>query len=183
MMHSGFALSTCYSVRSHLSMSFGWADRSRVPCADLSPYSCCSRSIRCSSSTAFATTTWRRPSFSPIADHETHVYPAYRQLLNHSYYYNLRRVGPWIEHDGTPKNDELRSRLLVPGQQTLVIVFRSDYETFMEQIALDAEAVRMPAGLALLEDLVLLTPGPFEVCATAAIAAGGRELQAPGTRE
>ena len=115
--------------------------------------------------------------------HETHVYPAYRQLLNHSYYYYLRPVGPWIEHDGTPKNDELRSRLLVPGQQTLVIVFRSDYETFIEQIARDAEAVRMPAGLALLDDLVLLTPGPFEVCATAAIAAGGRELQERGTQE
>ena len=105
----------------------------------------------------------------------THVYPTYQQLSNHSFYYYLRRVGPWVEHDGSPNNDELQLRLYAPGQQALVVLSRDDYEAFIQRIVLgEVQAVRMPAGLALSEDIVLLTPGPFEVCAIAAIAAGGR---------
>lgn len=64
---------------------------------------------------------------------------------------------------------------IAPGQQALVVLSRVDYEAFIQQIVLgEVQAVRMPAGLALSEDIVLLTPGPFEVCAIAAIAAGGR---------
>ncbi len=36
-----------------------------------------------------------------------HVYPPFGQLLTHTYYYYLRGVGPWVDHAGSPKNDEL----------------------------------------------------------------------------
>jgi hypothetical protein len=100
----------------------------------------------------------------------TNVYPPYAELLEHSYYYYLRPVGPWVEHAGSPKNDELQSRLFTPDQQTLMLVFRADYERFAQETQLQS------SGLALLHDIVLLTPGPFEVCSAAAVAAGGRKL-------
>jgi 4-amino-4-deoxy-L-arabinose transferase-like glycosyltransferase len=121
----------------------------------------------------------------PSAPAGTHVYPSY-QLLNHWPYYYLRHVGPWVEHDGSPKADELELRLYTFGQQSLVILSRGDYQTFIRQTALgEVQAVGVPLGLEVSEDIVLLTPGPFEVCATAAIAAGGqgiRDLPVGGTR-
>jgi len=117
---------------------------------------------------------------------ETHVYPTYDQLLDHSLYYYLRQVGPWIEHDGSPKNDELLSRLYDPNQQALLILATADYERFVQQIARgEIRAPRWPSGVVLSEQLVLLTPGPFEVCAAAAISKDGRGirgLSAEGTR-
>jgi 4-amino-4-deoxy-L-arabinose transferase-like glycosyltransferase len=101
---------------------------------------------------------------------ETHVYRLDAQI-SHAYHYYLRRVGPWIEHAGSPGNDELLRRLFVPGEQTLMILLRRDYEQFTQE--LDKES-SLPTGLALAEYVpeVLLTPGPFERCGAAAAASG-----------
>jgi hypothetical protein len=97
----------------------------------------------------------------------THVYPT---RISHSYYYYLRRVGPWVEHHGSPKDDEWQRRLIAPGEQALMILLRSDYERFTDPIDLN----RRPAGFALAEDIeeVVVTPRPFEPCAVATVAAG-----------
>lgn len=117
---------------------------------------------------------------------ETHVYPFYEQLLDHSPYYYLRHVGPWIEHGGSPKNDELSARLSATGRQALLILHADDYERFVQQIARgEIPGQRRPPGLALPGRIVLLTPGSFETCAAASIAADGndvRGLSADGTR-
>jgi 4-amino-4-deoxy-L-arabinose transferase-like glycosyltransferase len=101
---------------------------------------------------------------------DTHIYPPYEQI-SHSYYYYLRTLGPWIEHRGSPKNDELQRRLLVPGEQTLMILLRSDYERFTQELGKESG---IPKGLALADYVpeVLLTPGPFERCGAAAAASG-----------
>ena len=110
---------------------------------------------------------------------ETRVYVPYQ---NHSWYYYLRQVGPWVESE-RPRSDELRRPLLAPGEEKLVVLFRDDYAAFTEQSAaadiqnlLSAEprsVERMPGGVALSENVLLLTPGRFEICADAMVAAGG----------
>ena len=108
---------------------------------------------------------------------ETHLYPDYEQLPDHSPYYYLRPVGPWIEHGGSPKNDELLTRLYAPGQQALLILHMDDYERFVQQIARGEVLVPRPLrGLALPGRIVLLAPGPFETCAAESIAAGGDDV-------
>jgi 4-amino-4-deoxy-L-arabinose transferase-like glycosyltransferase len=113
----------------------------------------------------------------------THVYPTYEQLLNHSPYYYLRHVGPWVEHDGSPKTDELELRLYARGEQSLIILATDEYQMFLQQIAqgqLASDGV--PSGLVLSDNVVLLTPGPFAKCAVAAIAAGGQGVKDLPTR-
>jgi hypothetical protein len=60
---------------------------------------------------------------------------------------------------------------------------RSDYDRFTKQIDKDS---RIPMGVALSEDSaeVLVTPGPFEMCGAAAMAAGAPGIVGPagGTR-
>jgi 4-amino-4-deoxy-L-arabinose transferase-like glycosyltransferase len=100
---------------------------------------------------------------------DTHAYPTY---ISHSYYYYLRHLGPWVAHrDESPNDDDLQRLLLVPGEQTIMVLLRTDYERFVEQIA---KARRIPIGLELSADSaeVLMTPGPFEVCGAAAVATG-----------
>jgi 4-amino-4-deoxy-L-arabinose transferase-like glycosyltransferase len=107
---------------------------------------------------------------------ETRVFLHYYQLLNHSPYYYLSRVGPWDEQGTGLTNDELDRRLYAPGQQTFTIVSRSDYDRFAQVIA--ARELPIPPGLAHQVDIVLLTPGPFEPCGRAAVAAGGEGVGA-----
>ena len=97
----------------------------------------------------------------------THVYPT---RISHSYYYYLRRVGPWVEHHGSPKDDEWQRRLIAPGEQALMILLRSDYEQLTDPTDMNSR----PAGFALAEDIeeVVVTPRPFEPCAVATVAAG-----------
>ena len=117
---------------------------------------------------------------------ETHVYPAYADLQNHTPYYYLRNVGPWIVHDRSPRNDELLAQIDASDQQSLLILARDDYERFVREIPLaDVRVPRRPPGLVLPEHIVVLTPGPLEACAAAAIAADGndvRGLSADGSR-
>src|SRR6185503_14612714 len=107
---------------------------------------------------------------------ETRVYLHYYQLLNHSPYYYLSRVGPWDEQGTGLSTDALNRRLYAPGQQTFTIVSRSDYERFVGGRV--EKALPIPPGLALQVDLVLLTPGPFEQCGRVAVAAGGEGVGA-----
>ncbi len=86
-----------------------------------------------------------------------------------------------------------RRQLITSGEHTLVVLFNDDYEMFRQQIALadvrspssenpawagsqvpqSEGALRTSDSLALSEDVLLLTLGPFEACALTAIAAGG----------
>ena len=104
-----------------------------------------------------------------VSPREIHAYPSY---ISHSYYYYLRHLGPWVAHrDERPTDDHLRRLLLGPGEQTIVVLLRTDYERFTGQVD---EERRTPVGLELSADSaeVLMTPGPFEVCGAAAVAAG-----------
>ena len=97
---------------------------------------------------------------------QTHVYPT---RISHTYYYYLRPVGPWVEHHGSPNEDEWHRQLFVPGEQAIMILLRSDYERFTDPI--DNPKSR-PAGFALVEEEVVVMPTPFEACAVATVAAG-----------
>ena len=109
---------------------------------------------------------------------ETHVYvQSYYDLLDHTPYFYLRRVGPWIEHTERLTNDEFDSRISAPGDQTLVILSSREYDVFAQQLA--QRELPVPAAVALPFQGVLVTPGPFETCAEAAVAAGGRRIDEP----
>jgi len=108
----------------------------------------------------------------------THVFPPYVPYLSHTTYYYLRPVGPWLQHERPPTSDDLRARLFVPGQESLVVLFVSDYEALKAQIASGAMgAVAVPSGLLLSDDVALLTPGPFKACGEAALAGTLRPLR------
>jgi 4-amino-4-deoxy-L-arabinose transferase-like glycosyltransferase len=117
----------------------------------------------------------------PAARPETRAYLHYYQLLNHSPYYYLRRVGPWDEQGTGLTNDELDRRLYEPGRQAFTILSSSDYDRFAPGIV--ARDLAIPAGVALEVNLVLLTPGPFQACGRAAVAAGGEGAGALATPE
>lgn len=99
---------------------------------------------------------------------ETHVYLPYGDLLSHSYYYYLRRVGPWVEHE-RPRIEELQAQA---AGNRLMLMSRVDYSR------LD-RAVGAPGGLALsARDFVIIaTPGQFETCAAPAVASGAAEVR------
>ena len=97
------------------------------------------------------------------------VLSASGNILHHSYYYYLWRLGPW---DIAPEFSagEVLARLMTIGQQTPVILQRSDY---------DAIRFRLPAplGAARFDDRVaILLPGAYRPCETAIHAAGGQTL-------
>jgi hypothetical protein len=105
------------------------------------------------------------------------MYPLYQEFVTHANYYYLRRIGPWIAHDRHPTHGELQRQLFVPGEQSLVIMLRRDWDTFKQEVARGSTgAIRLPVSLALQDDIVLLTPGPFDVCGRAAIAATHRPI-------
>lgn len=98
---------------------------------------------------------------------ETHIYLPYGEILNHSYYYYLRRVGPWIEHE-RPRIEELQAQV---ARDRLMLISNADYST------LDRE-VGAPGGLALSdrEWVIIVTPGQFEACIAPAVASGATEV-------
>jgi 4-amino-4-deoxy-L-arabinose transferase-like glycosyltransferase len=105
---------------------------------------------------------------------EVHVYPTWAELGVHTHYYYLRGIAPVNVHGGTPKQDEWEKRLFTPGQQTLVVLTRPDYDAIAAAVARgDSQAGRMPIGLTLTGGNVLLAPGPYEPCALKALESGG----------
>jgi len=106
---------------------------------------------------------------------ETHAYlSSYYQLFDHSPFYYLRQVGPWIDHGGRPSNDELDVRLYSAGQQAFAIMTGPDYRIFEEQLI--RRELPLPNGLSRGYDIVVLSPGPLEACLRAAVLAGGKSL-------
>jgi 4-amino-4-deoxy-L-arabinose transferase-like glycosyltransferase len=124
----------------------------------------------------------------------TGVYNAGNLVVYHSYYYYLRHLGRWrsAEH---PDTNELRQRLFEPGRQTLVLMSRSDYEALAhrhtvapglsESVADQSsgppvleppEGTPASIGVAAEEDIAILLPAPFKVCAARIVAAGGMRL-------
>jgi hypothetical protein len=58
-----------------------------------------------------------------------------------------------------------------------VILFSRDYDAFAQEIAREQrDGVRLPVAFELQDDMVLLMPGPFEVCGRAAIAGTVRNI-------
>jgi 4-amino-4-deoxy-L-arabinose transferase-like glycosyltransferase len=107
--------------------------------------------------------------------HETHVYlGSYDQLLNHSPYYYLRHVGPWVYFGGRPRNEELDVRLYVPGQQALAIMPTGDYRLLAEQLT--RRELSVPKAVLLGNDNVLLLPGPLAGCSESWVAAAGKTV-------
>ena len=101
----------------------------------------------------------------PASQRETRVFVTYGRLVNHSFYYYPRQIGPWRETDRVDR-DELIQRLYFPGRQTLVMIAARDYK----------ELSLTTPGIALQDDVLLLMPGPFAACADAALAAGGTPI-------
>lgn len=67
-------------------------------------------------------------------------------------------------------------RLFSPGEQSLVILLKTDYDAFVERLEADDPAVRVPRGILFPDDAVVMAPGPFTACAGEALTAGGRAL-------
>lgn len=105
----------------------------------------------------------------------TYLTVAYADLLNHAYFYYLRDLGPWVE-TVRPEQDRLMRRLFSPGEQSLVILLKTDYDAFVERLDADHPAVRVPRGILFPDDAVVMAPGPFTDCAGEALTAGGRAL-------
>lgn len=101
---------------------------------------------------------------------ETRVYmPYWNRLMNHAFYYYLRRIGPWVQTDHLDPLD-LQRRLSNPVYQTFVVVTQEDYEVLPLAARVQAQGVAFP------ERVVVLTPGRFSVCGAEALAAGGTPI-------
>lgn len=108
---------------------------------------------------------------------ETHVYIPYVPYLSHSYYYYLRPVGPWLQHERSATRDELWRRSFAQDEQAMVILSRSDYDRFRRELLAEQPAVKPPLALRIHDELILVTPGPFEACGNAAIAGTERGIR------
>jgi hypothetical protein len=108
----------------------------------------------------------------PAARPETHAYlSSYYELLDHTPYYYLRQLGPWIEHESPMSNNELDLRLYEARQPTLVIMKTNEYLTIGRQLV--ERELPTPRGLVLSDNFVLATLGRLEPCFDAAVAGGG----------
>lgn len=98
----------------------------------------------------------------------TGVFSAAPPAINHSHYYYLHRLGAWGEPQAaTP--DELRVRLFDPEHQTLVLMTPEEYNRW-RRFAADTSTPLPPA--AVLDDVLVVTPGAYARCTSAAVAAG-----------
>jgi 4-amino-4-deoxy-L-arabinose transferase-like glycosyltransferase len=92
------------------------------------------------------------------------IYNAASANPNHSDYYYLYRLGPWVEPE-TATAADVQRRLFDPAQQTLVRMTSHDYEMW-RRIAAERSLPLPPA--AVLDQIALVTPGPYADCASAA---------------
>jgi hypothetical protein len=121
-----------------------------------------------------------------------------REGLTHNYYYYYRSLGEWVRLE-SPTDVDLYTRLFVPQQQAVTVIFQEEYESFLERLAnsqvgpapqgLDADAPKLTrvaeaqpvGGLPFAVDLrsrgvtraLVLLPGPWAACAHVAIRNGG----------
>jgi 4-amino-4-deoxy-L-arabinose transferase-like glycosyltransferase len=101
----------------------------------------------------------------------TGLYNAARTRTNHSHYYYLFELGPWIEPD-MPSEEAVRARLLDAGQATPVLMTLEDYDKLRRLAAAGVLAALPPAVV--VDGVAVVLPGPFSVCAAAARAAGAQ---------
>jgi hypothetical protein len=97
------------------------------------------------------------------------VLNADRSHANHSDYYYLFRVGPWLEPE-TIDVETVQRRLFAPGEQIPVRVTRATYPVWQQQFSSDSPARHLPPGV-VVGDSVFLFPGPYSPCAAAAAGA------------
>jgi hypothetical protein len=123
------------------------------------------------------------------------VYGAYADMPHWTYYYYLWRLNESVmTREFSP--EEAERRLSIPGEQTPVLVLRTNYEKLVRRAAqrdgaspgvvgtaaassdLIADAARDPmrSGVSLDEHLGLLLPGPFRACLPDVLAAAGQPL-------
>jgi 4-amino-4-deoxy-L-arabinose transferase-like glycosyltransferase len=123
------------------------------------------------------------------------VFSASGNILHHSYYYYLWRLGPWTIAPAFSAQEVL-DRLAAPAGPTPVILNRADYDTLVQRLSGAVAAPRpAEAGLArsepleiLMHDTVryddniaVLLPGPYSRCAAPILSAGGRPVWPPRT--
>jgi 4-amino-4-deoxy-L-arabinose transferase-like glycosyltransferase len=106
--------------------------------------------------------------------------------IHHSYFYYLRRLGPWTDLT-TTRHDEMDRRLRVPGEQSPVLLSKAGYQQVVESAAAltnDAPDARdgarrhdVPPGISIGDAVFILLPGPYGVCVGPAVAGGGQELR------
>jgi 4-amino-4-deoxy-L-arabinose transferase-like glycosyltransferase len=108
------------------------------------------------------------------------VYKSSDNIIHHSYYYYLWRLGPWTTAPAFSAG-EVRGRLApqVPGDAAPVIIQHSDYDTLFQKLreersdlvdVLKNNAVRYE------ETVAILLPGPYASCVAPVLAAGGRPI-------
>ena len=102
------------------------------------------------------------------------VYGAYVDMPHWTYYYYLWRLNESIITRGFSVRAAER-RLWTPGEQTPVIVSRTNYETLVRRAA-ERGADPMPGGVSLDEQVGVLLPGPFRACLPNILAAAGQPL-------
>ncbi len=117
--------------------------------------------------------------------------------LHHSFYFYLWRTGPWVNAPQFSKDDTL-ARLTTPGQQAPVLVSKPDYEALAatltplppspaagtatpDTVALDDPQADLRATLTknavtFDDNVAMLLPGPFGVCAAPMFAADGKPI-------
>jgi 4-amino-4-deoxy-L-arabinose transferase-like glycosyltransferase len=96
------------------------------------------------------------------------VYNAARTLVNHSHYYYLFRLGPWTEPQ-TAGGDDVRARMFDRAQQTIALMSKEEYDRWRSVAA--ATSLPLPPA-AVVDGVIVVTPGPYSRCASATVAAG-----------
>ncbi len=94
-------------------------------------------------------------------------------LVTHAYFYYFRTLGPFVT-DVDGRRGSLRSRLLDPDRQAIVVTAAADYRAWLAT-AVRGEAglpERLPIPIRVEPDFVILLPGPYGACTAPAIAAG-----------
>jgi 4-amino-4-deoxy-L-arabinose transferase-like glycosyltransferase len=109
------------------------------------------------------------------------VLSASGNILHHSYYYYLWRLGPWtIAPEFSP--DEVVNRLTPSsgsGGQSPVILQHADYDALYQKLATDhSELLKTLKDDAVCYDdnIAILLPGPYASCAGRVLEAGGRPI-------
>ncbi len=113
------------------------------------------------------------------------VLSASGDILHHSYYYYLWRLGPWTIAPGF-SSDEVVNRLKSSGGTagpSPVILRHADYDALYQKLAAEhSDLLETLKGSAVRYDdnIAILLPGPYAGCAGPVLAAGGQPIwQAP----
>jgi len=90
-------------------------------------------------------------------------------VFHHGYFFYLRHVGPWTRTEQFSEQQTIE-RLTAPGQQTPVLIARPAFEAILPKLP------AAPAGLRFDQNIAVILPGPFAVCAPRILKDGGWPL-------